>query len=423
MPDTQPAGEGANAAPQKYIRTFDSDQKTLKEGGKPELTPLARTSAPAPAAPAKEVILPNVPEQAMPAPEPAKSEFVVPTASSAAPLPDEYIRTFDADKVVAGKGAHPDLTPLRKEAPPQEFMPRPQMPVAAELQTSPLHTYSGDFSDLVKREGASRATILAAEEDVQRAPSAPAPSARSAGSLWYALGGILLLALGGAGAYYAYSVYSTSKQPVALLPTVSAPIFVDARQEISGSATALMQAIEQSATAPLAANQVRLLYTAVSTTTGDSVFSALQLPAPGALLRNVNANGSMAGIISSGSSQAPFFILSVASYPETFAAMLSWEPTMPASLALLFPDYAVSTQARATSTATSTPVAAASAPSGLGGWRDVVVSNHDARAYQDAAGRTVLIYGYWDAQTLIIARDEPAFSALLSRLATSRTTQ
>jgi hypothetical protein len=136
----------------------------------------------------------------------------------------------------------------------------------------------------------------------------------------------------------------------------------------------------------------------------------------------------MAGVLHIGSTVSPFFILSVASYPDTFAGMLSWEAILPSDVSALFPPYqsAVSTTTATTTPTTSkkgakvTPVAPP-APTPPAAFYDQVVNNHDVRIYQDAQGRSVLLYGYWNQNTLIIARDPAAFTEILRRLATSNT--
>lgn len=364
-------------APKKYIRTLESDIRAVKEGGEPDLSPLQETAPPALA-----------PPPPVPVPPPAPAEVRLPGA----------------------------------------FVPPPAPAAPPRPANSPIETYASDFSEQVKDTGASALTVLAAQQDAARgAPSAPppalAPRARLAGLL-YTIAGLALLLAGGGGAYYAYSQFLTKNAPVLLMPVASAPIFVDDRQQIGGTGAALAQAIEQSVAHPLATGAVRFLYTNDATSTGMSVFSALQLPAPAVLLRNIAATGSMAGVANISGTASPFFILSVSSYSDTFAGMLAWEPLMPRDLAALFPPYAAAPISATTSAATSTAAAPAKGAAGAlpakEGFSDEVVSNHDARAYRDAQGRTVLLYGYWDQATLIIARDESVFTELLRRLATSR---
>lgn len=82
---------------------------------------------------------------------------------------------------------------------------------------------------------------------------------------------------------------------------------------------------------------------------------------------------------------------------------------MSADLKTLFPPYPT--------VASST--AATTTPSLKAGFHDEVVSNHDVRVYRDEEGRSIVLYGYWNQTTLIIARDAAAFAELLGRLATS----
>lgn len=389
--DTSPIPPSASPdeSLKKYIRTFAGDMEIVKKGGTPDLKPL-ESAAPLPAPVKKEV----PPPPAEPIPEP--------------PRPQEPQES----------PAKPSIS-IQPEEPPSR---------ASEVEPVPLETYTNDFLQRVKDTHASTATVLAAEEDAgtpEKVKKVP-----SRGNVLPITAGILLLLLGGLGVYLAYTHYAAKMRPVTLAPTVSAPIFVDEEEKISGDTpSALLEAITQSMTHPPAQNSVRLLYTDLATTTGDSVFSSLQFPAPDILLRNINAAQSMAGIVNIGGATTPFFILSVTSYSDTFAGMLSWEATMPKDLSALFPPYspmASTTMATTTALATTTPKTKTkvtiSTPSILPSvtpFHDEVVDNHDVRIYRDATGQSILMYGYWDRTTLVIARDPFAFTEILRRLATS----
>jgi hypothetical protein len=280
----------------------------------------------------------------------------------------------------------------------------------------------------MKEEHASTATVLAAEQDALEGAPQPAPTQSSHSNLLYVSASILLLIAGIAGAYVAYTHYKTITAPILFAPSASAPIFVDDREKIAGEGPILFQAIGQSVSRPLAPNAVRLLYTASSTEGTESVFSALRAPAPDILRRNVRIAGSMAGVVNAGDPQSPFFILSVLSYRDTFSGMLSWEPKIRSDLAALFPPYqtATSTPTATSTSATNTskknaakPVAVSPKPAPTA-FVDETVANHDVRIYRDAAGKSVILYGYWNQTTLIIARDSSAFIEILQRLATSR---
>lgn len=276
------------------------------------------------------------------------------------------------------------------------------------------------MTDRVEATHASRASIIATEQDAQSSRSV-APVARQDKRYVYA--GIALLLLGIGGLYVAYARYIATG-PVTLAPLVSTPIFVDERESVSGKGVALMTAFAQSVGRPLPAGSVRLVYNPAATSSDASIFNDLELSAPGTLLRNIDAAHSMAGVVSSGGEQTPFFILSVASYGETFAGMLSWETLMLRSLAKLYPPreaLALPTEEVATSTRAPAVTRTLAAPPSRAGFVDQVVANHDTRIYRDGDGQSILIYGYWDQKTLVIARDEAAFAAIVDRLATSRT--
>ena|SRR3989344_9338566 len=317
------------------------------------------------------------------------------------PPPKKYVRTFEGDIEVAKKGGTADLPP--REGP------------------IPLKTYAGDFSQRMKETHASTTTVLAAEQDAVRSVPQDASEKLSRGNVLYVIAGIILLILGGSGASIAYMRYLKNTGPIILAPAISAPIFIDEKEEIGGAnQEAILKAIIQSVTRSLAPHTVRLLYIDSTTTdTDNSVFSALQLPAPGILLRNIHVARSMAGIVSIEGEQNPFFILSVASYGDTFSGMLSWESTMPRDLNALFPEYPHSS---VSAVSTSSPqTTATSSPTIRPTFHDEVISNHDARVYRDANNRSILVYGYWNRTTLIIARNPSAFIEIIGRLATAYT--
>lgn len=384
-----PKEPSAGDTPKKYIRTFAGDIETIQKGEVPNLKPL---TPPAEAYPAESPV------------QPAPPAAPAPVSTPEPPLPSP--------------------PSLRKHDGPLNILERPP----AAPKPSPLQTYSGDFSQRVKETNASTATILAAEQDARPRVRLDIPAAPSRRNTLFVVAGVVLVLLGAAGAYVGYARYAANTTPVVIAPTVSAPIFVDEKEKISGVTPAeTLMAIQKSTTRPLSLSSVRLLYTDSATTTGNNVFLALHLSAPDILLRNVNAASGMAGVVRTQSGQSPFFILSVASYGDTFAGMLSWEPAMPRDLSALFPAYATPSSEATTTAATTTAKTAEKtatttprAPIATAAFHDEVIANHDVRAYRDAEGRSVFVYGYWDQTTLIIARDPEAFAEIVARLATSR---
>src|ERR1035437_530782 len=381
----------------KYIRTFANDMEIFQKGGIPDLSPFQSSGTIQP-----ESLPPPLPIEIAP----TEMEVPKPEVSPPKPLVPEVVKEIpelpetESMKVV-------DIS--HKNRMSQGFS-----------SPAPLKTYSEDFRERMKETHASTMTILAAEQDsaprtYQEIPEKPK---QNNGNRWYIVSGIVLLCVGGVGVYFAYSHYLNSFIPVVVSGTSATPIFVDARENVSGTGTDLMQEIKKSINTPLASNTIQLL-SLTSVPPGVGILDALQISAPGTLLRNVDATGSMVGIVNTSTGQSAFFILGVSSYSSTFSGMLSWEPVMQRSLGTLFPIYPTSATVVATTTIATTTASAVSPPKE--GFRDDVVNNHDARVYRDAQGRSILLYGYWNQTTLIIARDPAAFSEILGRLATSHT--
>src|SRR3989344_8693189 len=252
-----PTPQHTGAPPAKYIRTFETDMKTVQAKGTPDLTQLVETQESSESSELSE--LPT------PIPEP-KIEPTPAQTSEPAPAPTPK----------------PDLVPV---------VPPPGLPELG--MPSPIETYTSDFADRMKETKASTASIIAVEQDARATPGAEAQTIAPRGNRLYIIGGAVLIVLGALGAYIAYARYMGATTPVVITLGVTAPIFVDDRVEVSGMGGALLQEIKQSTARPLAFNAVRLLY--ASTTADRSVFSLLDISAPSVLLRNITADGSMAG--------------------------------------------------------------------------------------------------------------------------------
>ena len=329
--------------------------------------------------------------------------------------------------------AMPAFEPM---APPPAPEPTPApLPPEVPANESPFHSFSSDFADRIDEQHASPFSVLAAEKD--SAPRKASPQ-KKRGALLPVIAGIVLVLAGIGGVFAAYR-FMTATAPVPAISAGSYLIVPDEKIALSGSGSSLLQALAQQASQSIPENTVLLTYTTSASTSaqgivqapesGGAFLAALKLSAPDILLRNINPS-SMIGIVNDGNQTRAFFILRVDSYQSTFAGMLQWEPNIGSTLASLYPAYPVPVQVTpvvtATTTATTntktvvkiatTTVVTTALPLTSPQFIDEVVANHNARALKDYAGRTILIYGYADQQTLIIARDEGAFTLLLGRL-------
>lgn len=388
-------------------------------------------------------------------PAPKKPETAKPPLERPEPPPARIIprapttgesRAQVLERLQRRKETTPPPTPA-----PAAFMPIPRAQTTNETKEqvlerlkraasapapAPIHTYKTDFADETKAKGASRISMVAAEQDAPtRAPEVVKRQSRT--GVFAVVGGVILVLFGAGAVFLAYR-FVTSGPAIPTETFIPSLIFADERIALSGSGEELRQGLITAGASTLRDGDVALVYMMYSTTTSEGVteervvsgnvlFEALRLPAPNILTRNVEPESTL-GTIHAGGEIRPFFILKVASYERTFAGMLSWEGTMERDLRELYPVHPEPVVApppsTGTSTVTSTPATTTPALPEPAlprlSFVDEVVENHDVRVLRDGLGRTVMLYGYRDKETLIIARSEVAFSELLERLASSR---
>lgn len=261
---------------------------------------------------------------------------------------------------------------------------------------SPLHTYKSDFADRIDKKQSSTFSVLAAQSD-----AAPLPAqVQKKNLLLPTLAGVFFLLLSISGIVGTYWYLQKNQVPMAT-PGIPSLIFADKKVEVRGSGNALLESLAGVASDSIPEGQLAVTYTTASDSgtplQGGALIRALPLNAPDILLRNI-ADTSTVGVIHAGTETRAFFILRVTSYPRSLAGMLVWEKTLLQDLSILYPSEV--------SDLTFT---------------DSVVANRDVRIAKDAKGTIVALYGYLDKETLIIARDGMAFTALVTRLGATNT--
>ncbi len=458
----EPAVPPASDAPKPQFRTYASDvarltgkplQKNVANtpaplpapvapppSAPPKAPPVAEPIAPAPSAPLSPKPYDPPPAQIIPkAPTTDESRDAVLARLRARAVPQQPAQPAPEGVVIPNAPSTNEkreevLARLRKNAgapaPSARPEPPPGLPPINRLEQvpapAPIHTYKSDFSDQAKETGASRISILAAEQNARGRAPVPQLKPKKKSRALFIAGAVLLILAGGASVYFAFS-FVTGHPPVLVGPSVPSLIFADEHDELSGTGSELRQGLADLSSHSLPAGGVAVAYVTYASTTakgstvmlpadGGALISALGLSAPDILLRNIDP-ASTVGVVHAGDETRPFFIFRVASFERTFAGMLDWEGTMPSDLALFYPAYPEEAKPAATTTATTS--AAVHIAFTLS-FADEVVDNHDVRVFRDSSGRSIVLYGYRDKETLIIARDEAAFSELLQRLASTR---
>ncbi len=402
---------------------------------------------PAPQAPSDPAFVPAPTSAPVFAEAPRPDVHALPPLQKAPPTPP--ISTPPVEVVRAPEPAAPAPTVAPVREPYREPIPEPvtvaPLPTPKAPVTPPsipvdaperFHSYSTDFKDNVSKTGASDFSVLAAEQDAKRSEQPAVPQKKTGRGLLPVLAGVLLLILAGGGAYAGYLYIGARTNVPAITLNVPSLIFADEYKKIEGQGTELQRALAIVADGPLVTGNALVTYIAQPATgeagviagtpaPGGYLIKALNLPAPDLLLRNITQDSTV-GVIHEGGETRAFFVLRVSSYERTFAGMLTWEPLMMRDLGLLYPLYPEEVVAEPVVdlSATTTPKVASTTPRvapvpavSRVRFEDTVVANRDVRILRDTRGRSLLLYGYADKETLIIARNEAAFASLLTRLA------
>lgn len=470
-PEPQTPPVDASAAPKpdlsKLIRTYAKDLAQIS--GKANAPRPAPKVAPTPAAPAqprdtleREVSAPEPVFERVASPQQKPVELPAVSKEEVESVAPREQTKEEREAVLARLRAKmvSQAAPVFAEAPEPIVHPIPPVyrePLPEPVKAPPLpppvapapipvadsadrfHSYSTDFKDKMSETKASSFSVIAAQQD--SAKTAPTRVASKSGLpiLQVIIGVVLLIAASG-GAYALY-LYIGARQVVPAI-TLSVPslIAADEYKKIDGTGGELMRALAMVASEPLVTGNALVTYI-VQPATGDQgtiagtpapggvLIKALALQAPDLLLRNID-EASTVGVIHEGGENRAFFVLRVSSYERTFAGMLTWEPLMERELGLLYPLYpeevveqesAVNLSTSTTPVASSTPPKAPAPPAvSLVRFADAIVANRDVRILRDSRGRSLVLYGYADKETLIIARNEAAFASLITRLAAKK---
>ncbi len=211
------------------------------------------------------------------------------------------------------------------------------------------------------------------------------------------LGSIVLIGLTGFGSWYTYQEFVRKTSP----PNITAPDsrFMSTESSLVLHITPLNQEALLSAIQNESARAGELRHiilkdgeSARSTSTSPTTFFAkLEAQAPGSLIRAFEPIF-MLGLLG----ETRFMIFKLRSFENAFAGMLAWEPNMAVDLyGLLVTDELGSF--------TSAP------------FKDVVYQNKDVRALI-VAGEPILLYTFFDNQTLIVTEDLETLNQLSERL-------
>lgn len=394
--------------PLNPLRTFQSDIEAARRSGlnipknpiedvakKANLKADAPAGIPEKAETANEEIIqvkgddivggPEVPAMPVPAPEP-----VLPPI----PKKDSYreqVESHEAKPRQESMPYKPPATPTKGQL--------PEVNVSG-LQT--VHTYSDDISDAVKKKKESVVSIALAESKKRGKDgleNLPKAAKRNIAYIFISI----FLVIGGIGAvgYFYYTYPHNVKVPVEQ-PTVKSFIVADSNQtlKVDGLNAEKMTDImkQQFAASNMGPHEFKSVRFTESAEKGGEVaiptsrvITSLAPKIPNALVRALNEQEYLFGIAQF-DSVVPFLILKTISFENAYAGMLGWERTMLADLAI-FTNHSGQT----------------------GTFEDALVKNKSIRVVRDDLGKPLLMYSFFDNNTLVITTDSDVFNELLTR--------
>lgn len=373
----------------------------------------------------KEVKLPErFHQKAVPAPAgQAPALGVLPTletpagaASAAREVPRVVVPPAQLAQSVGDEALVAPLTPPVPASVPDQ----PEEGAASSIAS--LHTMKADLKDVVRSRKISLVSAAAMEQDrgARRAlmPTMPAPlggDGRRIGLMLTAA--LLLLGLGGAALYFAYTLVAgpTTHQQ---LPASASVLFAENQVAVSlgeQSSSGLKQSLGGLLSQPGPVGSITQIIptlpapdsaTGQRAATLQEFFQTLGAHPPADLMRALSGDFFLG--IHMADVPAPVFIIPVVSYDRAFAGMLAWESSIDTDLAPLF---------RQVPRITASPTGGVPVERTF---KDLVVRNYDVRGLADDSGAIVLYYSFPTPEILIIAASPYTFPEVLSRLQAER---
>lgn len=292
-------------------------------------------------------------------------------------------------------------------APPVSNPPTLETPEVSPLKQ--IRTFQGDVAEALKEQKASVFSLQqqahAKNQAISKlAPEPPKDYSRSQRIILLVLGTIVLVALGAAGTWYAYTQYKvkTALPAVVVVPNQ----FLNVQNTTTIDTTGLTRDsfiadVRAEDAKTFAAGTIEQIQINLQT---EDFLNLLQASTPSSLVRAFDPLF-MLGVFGSspdnpmGGPTHTFLIVKLDSFENAFPGMLNWEPTLAADVLPLFATDAEVQNVSATST-----------------FSDITIANKDARILKDNNGHTVLLYSFYADNYLIITDNESTLGSLVNLL-------
>ncbi len=332
---------------------------------------------------------------------------------SVAPLPTVTKPIF----TVPPKPPAPPPEPPKPEPPKNEAAAEPAQASRFSMLKN-IRTYESDVADVLANRNSSR-TSMAIAENVKRGEGEtlgnstnPESQSHLGSKLALILASLVLIGAGMVGGYYFYAksplgakvpVVATPKTPPVLISYESqAVISMDGLNRagfLKKLATEMGKVQPPGSIKEIVATEVK--EGAIYRVPSAEMAYIMSVPVPDMILRTLNLEW-MLGIYANrdGSTKNAFVVVTTNLFQNAFAGMLAWEKGLPEDIK----DFLAA------------PSEKLPAQLPRGRFTDQVVRNKDVRAFVTDNEDTLLVYSFVDNATLVVAANNEALGAVISRL-------
>ncbi|HLP86944.1 MAG TPA: hypothetical protein VK153_03680 [Candidatus Paceibacterota bacterium] len=279
-----------------------------------------------------------------------------------------------------------------------------------------LRTYTSDMAEAVRTNEMSVIKIALAEKEKREQEDLykKAEGTKFSKAL-FIIGGIILISFAVYGSYFLIEQKKVKEDTKTTIDNVETFISYDSKSYIDttsiGSAVDLMSLIKKEGVPN--AGLVKALFltkrteTSSSLLTANDLLSLIESTAPGTLTRFLS-DKFLLGEYTSGNvidanenfKSGTFLIFQTTDYNQAYASMLVWEKTMLKDMKVLFNIEIPETDPGAVERQ----------------WKDLVISNKDARVIYDINGKGLLYYVFVNKNNFVIANNMETLKEVIARI-------
>ncbi len=280
-----------------------------------------------------------------------------------------------------------------------------------------VKTYMSDMAETVRQNEISVIKVALAEQNKHdREDLYRKVEGTTSKKFFWAIGGIIILAGAIFGSYYLLGQKKVKDAPAQIVREESIISYDGTKEIYLNQTNSLIKSVIETEKSSQASFGGNIDYVKIyqdnngvsELVTIKTLFDNLRLTAPASLVRSLS-DSYMMGIYAKSFSDTPndpnskpklFIILQSNDYEYSYAGMLEWEKTMASDILPLFRPEIADTYVNQTGIQ----------------WKDIIISNKDARVAVDENGKPMIYYLFIDKNKLLVTESTDVIKEVTSRL-------